>query len=133
MCLPSSPPPLHLVGSLSQLSAAGSSVGDSLDTVVEADRGGAAAGAGVGEAQGTLTMLLSHCRSSQEGKAFLYDELALSAASGALGTFALGTLIDMLLGEFLSHILSTFVLADACIDRLAKSHWHGEPTPPRQP
>lgn len=46
----------------------------------------------------TLAMLMNHCRSSQEGKAFLYDELALSAATGALGSDALDALVNMLLG-----------------------------------
>lgn len=64
--------------------------------------GGSSFGPGAGggsEAQGTLAMLLKHCRSSQEGKAFLYDELALSAGSGALSSDALDTLIEMLGGE----------------------------------
>lgn len=54
--------------------------------------------------QGTLTMLLNHCRSGVEGKAFLYDELALSAASGGLGSSALDTLVEMLSGGSLSSI-----------------------------
>lgn len=55
-------------------------------------------GAGT-EAQSTLNMLLSHCRCSPEGRAFLYDELALSAGSGALEREVLDTLTDMLVGE----------------------------------
>lgn len=78
-------PPLKL-RRLSQESAGGSTIGDPTGFEVS---GGA----------DTLTMLVNHCRSSQEGKAFLYDELALSAATGALGGGALDALVDMLSGS----------------------------------
>lgn len=80
--------------SLSQESTADLALGDYGE-----EGGGGGAGGGVTAVQGTLTMLLNHCRSSQEGKAFLYDELALSAGSGALGSGALDTLVEMLSGE----------------------------------
>lgn len=54
----------------------------------------------------TLDMLLSHCQSSQDAKAFLYDELALSGASGALGAEATAALVNMLFGgcEAVGHV-----------------------------
>ncbi|CAM9123067.1 unnamed protein product [Ectocarpus sp. 12 AP-2014] len=54
----------------------------------------------------TLAMLMNHCRSSQEGKAFLYDELALSAGTGALGSDALDALVNMLLDPLTEEFMN---------------------------
>ncbi|CBJ26655.1 conserved unknown protein [Ectocarpus siliculosus] len=54
----------------------------------------------------TLAMLMNHCRNSQEGKAFLYDELALSAGTGALGSDALDALVNMLLDPLTEEFMN---------------------------
>eukprot|EP00752_Nemacystus_decipiens_P018674 g16742.t1 len=62
------------------------------------DAGGGASGFQDSGAADTISMLMNHTRSSQEGRAFLYDELALSAGTGALGSDALEALVEMLSG-----------------------------------
>ncbi|CAM9248195.1 unnamed protein product, partial [Ectocarpus sp. 12 AP-2014] len=85
-------------GMLSQDSQAGgsSAVGGSAN-------GGRFHTSGAGD---TLAMLMNHCRSSQEGKAFLYDELALSAGTGALGSNALDALVNMLLDPLTEEFMN---------------------------
>lgn len=61
------------------------------------DAGGASGFQDSGAAD-TISMLMKHTRSSQEGRAFLHDELALSARTGGLGSDALDALMDMLTG-----------------------------------
>ena len=63
------------------------------------DAGGGASSFQESGAADTISMLMNHTRSSQEGRAFLYDELALSAGTGGLGSDALDALMDMLSGE----------------------------------
>eukprot|EP00903_Cladosiphon_okamuranus_P011447 g10784.t1 len=58
--------------------------------------GGGASGFQDSGAADTISMLMDHTRSSQEGRAFLYDELALSAGTGGLGSDALDALMEML-------------------------------------
>lgn len=72
------------------------------------DTGGGSSGFQDSGAAETISMLMTHTRSSQEGRAFLYDELALSAGTGGLGSSALDALMDMLNGTLNTQLNRDF-------------------------